>query len=114
MFLIDGRFGVCGHNYEYADDGRCSFWDYARKHDIESKMRDLGIGDVVVQGEFCAAGIQKNPLKLTRPEWYIFTVYDPLTRRAFLPGQNDKTLRQTLPAGLLPLKSGVTTCPTRT
>ena len=83
MFLIDGRFGVCGHNYEYADDGRCSFWDYARKHDIESKMRDLGIGDVVVQGEFCAAGIQKNPLRLTRPEWYIFTVYDPLTRKRF-------------------------------
>ena len=27
-----------------------------------------------ILGEFCGAGIQKNRLKLTSPEWYVFTV----------------------------------------
>ena len=29
---------------------------------------------MTIQGELCAPGIQQNRLKLTRPEWYVFTV----------------------------------------
>lgn len=81
MYLIDNAFGVCGHNYEYADDGKCSFWSYAHNNEVEERFRAAKIGEVVVQGEFCAGGIQGNPLKLTKPEWYVFTVSDPKTRR---------------------------------
>ena len=81
MYLIDGKFGVCGHNYEYADDGACSFWRYAHDNDIEAKLRNAGVGDIVLQGEFCGGGIQGNPLKLIKPNWYIFTISDSDTRR---------------------------------
>ena len=81
MYLADGRFGVCGHNYEYADDGACSFWRYAHEHDVEARLRSVGAGNVVVQGEFCGGGIQGNPLRLIKPEWFVFTVSDSDTRR---------------------------------
>lgn len=81
MYLSDGRFGVCGHNYEYADDGSCSFWHYAHERDVEARLRSAGANNIVVQGEFCGGGIQGNPLKLIKPEWYVFTISDSDTRR---------------------------------
>lgn len=37
-------------------------------------MKDHNISTLTIQGEFCAPGIQRNRLKLTKPEWYVFTV----------------------------------------
>lgn len=76
MYRVGGRFGVCGHNYELADDGKCSFWKWAHEHEVEDRLKRANLDDVVFQGEFCAAGIQGNPLGLKRPEWYVFTVRD--------------------------------------
>lgn len=76
MYRVDGRFGICGHNYELADDGKCSFWKWAHEHEVEGRLVSAGLDNVVLQGEFCAAGIQGNPLTLKRPEWYVFTVRD--------------------------------------
>lgn len=81
MARIDGRFRVCGHNYEYAEDGKCDFWSYARENKIEERLGEHGFDNLALQGEFCAAGIQGNPLRLVRPSWYVFTVYDIEHRR---------------------------------
>lgn len=81
MARIDGRFRVCGHNYEYAEDGKCDFWSYARENKIEERLAEHGFDNLALQGEFCAAGIQENPLRLVRPSWYVFTVYDIEHRR---------------------------------
>ena len=74
MYRMNGKFGVCGHNFEYADDGKCSFWKYAREHRVEERMAELGMDNVAVQGEFCGEGIQGNPLRLPKPDWFVFTV----------------------------------------
>ena len=76
MYRMDGRFGICGHNYELADDGKCSFWRWAHEHEIEEHLVAAQLDNIVIQGEFCAAGIQGNPLTLKRPAWYVFTVRD--------------------------------------
>ena len=73
-----GEFHVTGHNYEYKDDGTCSFYEYVKAHDIENEMREYmkanGIRSLTIQGEWCGEGIQKNRLKLHTPEWFVFTV----------------------------------------
>lgn len=73
----DGVFHVTGHNYEYKDDGSSSFYEFVKKKDLESKLRfvmeEYGWSEAVVQGEFCAPGIQNNRLRLSEPEWYVFT-----------------------------------------
>lgn len=81
MFRIDGHFGVCGHNYEYADDDACSFWKWAHQFQLEEKLKNAGLDNIAIQGEFCAPGIQQNPLKLQRPSWYVFTVVDVAEHR---------------------------------
>lgn len=83
MYHKDGHFGICGRNFEYADDEKCAMWKYVHEHNLPEKMSELGITDIAIQGEFCGAGIQKNRLKLVRPEWYVFTVIDMNTRRRF-------------------------------
>ena len=76
--LDDEEFHVTGHNYEYADDGKCAFYEFVKREYIEKKMREYcaasDISLLTIQGEFCAPGIQRNRLRLTRPEWYVFTV----------------------------------------
>lgn len=76
----DGNFRVTGHNYEYKDDGKSSFYTLLKKNDTEIKLRNyiksrhIDVLPISIQGEFCAPGIQGNHLKLNKPEWYIFTV----------------------------------------
>ena len=81
MYWKDGRFGICGRNYEYADDDKCAMWKYAHEHGIPERVAGAGLPNIAIQGEFCGAGIQKNRLKLAKPEWYVFTMIDLATHR---------------------------------
>ncbi len=78
LSLDETGFHVTGHNYEYKDDGSSAFYEFVKKKGYEKAMRQFaknsGIRTLTIQGEFCAPGIQGNRLKLTKPEWYVFTV----------------------------------------
>ena len=71
-------FHVCGHNYEYRDDDSNSFYKFVKKKNYREWMEKFyntqNLESLVVQGEFCAPGIQKNRLKLAQPEWFVFTI----------------------------------------
>ena len=74
VYVKDGKVGVCGRNSEYAeDDATCSMWAYVHRHGIHERLAALG-EDIAVQGEFCGAGIQKNPLGLYEPSLFVFDV----------------------------------------
>ncbi len=76
--MDENGFHVTGHNYEYKDDGKCSFYNLVNergyKEKIETFAKKEGLDVFTVQGEFCGAGIQQNRLKLKKPEWYVFTI----------------------------------------
>ena len=76
--LDEDGFHVTGHNYEYRDDGKSAFYELVKRDGIEDKVRRFyeseGFKVLTIQGELCAPGIQQNRLKLTRPEWYVFTI----------------------------------------
>ena len=76
--IDEDGFHVTGHNYEYRDDGKSAFYELIKRDDIETRIRryyeENSLQLLTVQGEFCAPGIQKNRLKLSRPEWYVFTI----------------------------------------
>ena len=76
---LDGDgFHVTGHNYEYKDDGSSAFYGLVHARGLRERLEafaaEQGLRTLTVQGEFCAPGIQGNRLRLTRPEWYVFTV----------------------------------------
>ena len=85
MYRKDDHFGVCGRNFEYADDGKCAE-KFNRCYDCAFIfsfvwIKENNLSDLAIQGEFCGAGIQKNRLKLKKPEWYVFTMIDLKTHR---------------------------------
>lgn len=73
VYCKDGIVGVCGRNFEYADDDTCSMWNYIHKNEIDKRLIAYG-KNIAVQGEFCGEGIQKNPLNLKEPKLFIFDV----------------------------------------
>lgn len=80
IFLDEERkFHVCGHNYEYKNDGSSSFYKLINSIGIEDKLRKYvesapNIKTITIQGELCAPGIQSNRLRLQNPHWYVFTI----------------------------------------
>ena len=71
----DGRFGVCGRNWELSETDDNSLWKAARAGDLEAKLRKLGKA-LAIQGELIGEGIQGNPYKLKGQRFYVYDVYD--------------------------------------
>ena len=76
--LDENGFHVTGHNYEYKDDGESSFFELVKtrgyREKLETFAKENSLTKLTIQGELCAPGIQRNRLRLTKPEWYVFTV----------------------------------------
>jgi RNA ligase (TIGR02306 family) len=93
VYLIDDVFGVCSRNLDLKETEGNTFWQVARRDDIEAKIRGLfGDKNVAVQGELIGPGIQGNIYKLSQPEFRVFDIYDvfggaylsPMFRRALV------------------------------
>ncbi|MBQ9210417.1 MAG: 2'-5' RNA ligase [Clostridia bacterium] len=76
--IDENGFHVTGHNYEYKNDGSSSFYNLVKERGYQEKLEKFaaqqGLKLITIQGELCAPGIQQNRLKLTKPEWYVFTI----------------------------------------
>ena len=72
------EFHITGHNYEYKDDGSRSFYELVKvrgyRERLEAFAKESGLNTLTIQGKRCAPGIQQNRLRLTKLEWYVFTV----------------------------------------
>ena len=74
----ENGFHVTGHNYEYKNDDSSDFYKLVNKKGyqavVERFWKEKMLDSITIQGEFCGPGIQKNPLRLKQPEWFVFTV----------------------------------------
>lgn len=77
FYLNEGEFGVCGKNIEWLNSEKNTYWQMARKYDIEKKLRSVG-KNIAIQGEIIGEGIQRNKYKLGKNErrLYIFNAFD--------------------------------------
>ena len=76
-YLIDGEFGVCSRNLDLKETVDNTFWQVARRDGIEEKMRiDGHFVSFAIQGELIGPGIQGNIYKLSKPEFWVFDVYN--------------------------------------
>lgn len=75
-YIIDGEFGVCSRNLDLKETEGNTFWQVARKLDIENKMRQyFGSGNVAIQGELIGPGIQGNIYNLKEPTMRVFDAF---------------------------------------
>ena len=77
-FLQTGRKEL--KSYGKVSDGNSDFYKLVNERGYKDKLMAFaqkeGLNSITIQGEFCGAGIQKNRLKLLKPEWYVFTIIE--------------------------------------
>jgi RNA ligase (TIGR02306 family) len=85
-YLIEGVFGVCSRNLDLKEEGGTTFWEVARREDIETKMKAIDEHwSFAIQGELIGPGIQGNIYNLSKPEFYVFDVYNIQTGEYLKP-----------------------------
>ena len=75
VYYIDGKVGCCSRNKEIKDEETALYWTPTYRHGLKEKLAARG-KNIVLTGEICGPGIQKNKLKLQRVEWYVFDAID--------------------------------------
>lgn len=87
FMLIDDVFKVCSRNLDLRETEGNTFWQVARKNDIEAKMRFFAsthnIKEFAIQGELVGEGVQKNKYKLKGHDVYLFNAFNIDTQTYF-------------------------------
>ena len=73
--FFNESFGVCGRNWQLAEDDTNSHWRVVRSLDLATRLQNLGHA-IAIQGELVGPGIQKNRYALKEPELFVFNVFD--------------------------------------
>lgn len=72
IYKKGGGIGVCSRNLELFDTPKNTIWEIARKYDLANNLTE----GYAIQGEIIGEGIQKNPLKESKQELYVYSVYN--------------------------------------
>jgi len=75
VYYIDGKIGCCSRNKEIKDEETALYWAPVYTYGLKEKLARFG-KNLVLTGEICGPGIQKNKLRLTALAWYVFDVKD--------------------------------------
>jgi RNA ligase (TIGR02306 family) len=75
VYFIDGKIGCCSRNKEIKDEAEALYWSPVYRYGLKEKLAAYG-KNIVLTGEICGPGIQRNKLRLSAPEWYVFDVKD--------------------------------------
>ena len=75
VYYIDGKIGCCSRNKEIKDEETALYWAPVYTYGLKEKFARFG-KNLVLTGEICGPGIQKNKLRLPALAWYVFDVKD--------------------------------------
>jgi RNA ligase (TIGR02306 family) len=75
VYRIDGKLGCCSRNKEIKDEADALYWSPVYTYGLKEKLAEYG-KNIVLTGEICGPGIQKNKLRLSALAWYVFDVKD--------------------------------------
>ena len=102
VYYIDGKIGCCSRNKEIKDEETALYWAPVYTYGLKEKLGSLG-KNLVLTGEICGPGIQKNKLRLTALAWYIFDVKDWVAGK-YLPYDEAVKLCAELGVPIVPLE----------
>ena len=102
VYFIDGKIGCCSRNKEIKDEDGALYWMPVYTYGLKEKLAQLG-KNIVITGEICGPGIQKNKLRLAALEWYVFDVKDWDAGR-YLPYDEASALCANLGLPFVPLE----------
>ncbi|MDR1412136.1 MAG: RNA ligase (ATP) [Spirochaetaceae bacterium] len=102
VYYIDGKIGCCSRNKEIKDEADALYWTPVYKYGLKEKFARYG-KNIVLTGEICGPGIQKNRLRLSALAWYVFDAEDWDSGR-YLPYEEALGLCSSLGVPFVPLE----------
>lgn len=84
VYVKDGEVGVCGRNWNLAEDYGNSLWAAAKENGLIEFLPNFG-KNIAIQGELIGEGIQKNYYKIKGRQFYIFDMYNIDEGRYYTP-----------------------------
>jgi RNA ligase (TIGR02306 family) len=102
VYCIDGKIGCCSRNKEIKDETDALYWSPAYTYGLKEKLAEYG-KNIVLTGEICGPGIQKNKLRLSALTWYVFDVKD-WDSGGYLSYDNARELCASLGVPFVPLE----------
>jgi RNA ligase (TIGR02306 family) len=80
------RFGVCSRNLDLKETEDNTFWQVARKLNLEEKLLACG-RNIALQGELMGPGVQNNREELKEHDFYLFDIWDIDAQRYLTPAE---------------------------
>jgi RNA ligase (TIGR02306 family) len=91
-YLCNGEFGVCSRNLELKDSDN-TFWNNARKYDLETKLRSLG-KNIAIVAEQTGPKISGNIYGMTEHALFVFDIFDIDTQSYLSPVERRELTKQ--------------------
>jgi len=102
VYFINGKIGCCSRNMEIQDEEGALYWMPVYKYGLKEKLINYG-KNIVLTGEICGPGVQKNKLRLSALEWYVFDVKD-WDAGTYMPYDKAQAVCAELGLGFVPLE----------
>lgn len=91
-YYSNGEFGVCSRNLELKDTNN-TFWNTARKYDLQNKLQKLG-RNIAIVSEQCGPGISGNIYSLTEHYLFVFDIFDIDTQEYLKPSDRQTLVKE--------------------
>lgn len=88
-YLYNGEFGVCSRNLELKDAEGSTFWNTARKYNLEGILRKDG-RNLMIQSEQVGPGIQGNIYRLDEHKLFVYDVFLIDEQRYMIPDERNQ------------------------
>lgn len=102
VYYIDGKIGCCSRNKEIKDEASALYWTPVYQYGLREKLARYG-KSLVLTGELCGPGIQRNRLRLSALEWYVFDVRD-WDAGVYVPYDQAAAICASLEVSMVPLE----------
>lgn len=76
VYCHNGQVGVCSRNLELVENPDNTFWKVARESGAIDAVQMTTTRSLAIQGEVVGPGIQGNPYKLAKHEFFAFNLFD--------------------------------------
>lgn len=107
VYLNNDTFGVCSRNYDLAGPEsefyrENTFWETAKRLDLEKKIRSNVFWNIAIQGELIGSCVQGNKLRLKENEFRVFDIWD-IDNQCYVPPKVRQELIERLGLEMAPV-----------
>lgn len=93
VYVNDQDVGVCSRNWNLTETSGNTLWSVARSSGLHDLIKSTG-RNLAFQGELIGPAIQGNKYQRTKPEFYLFDIYDIDLGRYLTPGERAVIVKQ--------------------